>query len=422
MNKTLCQRAKAVIPSGAQTYSKSGAYFIKDIVIDRGRGSKVRDVEGNVFTDFTCALGPNLIGVADDRINAAIIKQLNKGISFSTVTRIEVELCEKLQSIIPGCESTKLGKNGKDATTAAVKLARAYTGRDIIVKCGYNGWDDWALAKEPGAKGIPEAVKKLTKKFKYNDIESLEYLFACYPEQIAGVIFEPVQENGPQDGYLQAVKELCHKNGAVLIFDEIISSLRFSIGGAAKYYNVTPDIICIGKALGNGMPISAVCGRRDIMNLIDTGEAFISTTFGGETLSIAAALATIEILEQPGTYEHIWSMGKMMLDGLQNAIDSHGLNHCISTIGLPPHCGLSFKDIRNLNYLDLLSIYEETLLNRGIITSDTSFIMLSHTAEDIGHFIDSANTAMDDIAKAISQDSTEGILTGRKISPVFKRH
>jgi glutamate-1-semialdehyde aminotransferase len=332
-------------------------------------------------------------------------------------------LCNKLIQIIPGCEAVKLMKNGKDATTAAVKLARAYTGRDIVLKAGYHGWDDWTICTEPGCKGIPQAVKELSKKFQYNDIWDLAFTIMHNPFNVAAVILEPIMENGPKPGYLESVRELCTRYGIVLIFDEIVSGFRTSLGGAAEYYGVTPDIMCVGKAMANGMPISAVCGRADILNLIDTGAAFISTTFGGETLSIAAALACIEILEQPGTYEHIWGMGTMMLDGLQNAIDSHKLTHCISVIGTPsPHCGLSFKDIGKLDYLDLLSIYEETLLNRGIITSDTSFIMLSHTAEDIGHFIDSANEAMGDIVKAIAQDSTKGILTGRKISPVFKRH
>lgn len=396
-------------------------YFTRDIMLDQGMGATVWDTKGNKYIDFTCALGPNLVPICDYRINTAIMEQLSKGISFSTPTAIEQKLCNKLIDIIPGCESCKLLKNGKDVTTAAVKLARAYTGRDIILKCGYNGGDDWALVHENGAKGIPNDTKKYTKIFKYNDIKSVEYFFDGYPDKIAGVIFELVQGNGPENGFLEKVYDLCHDNGALFIADEVVTGARFALGGAAEYYGIMPDLTCIGKAYGGGMPISAVCGRKDIMSLIDTGEAFISTTFGGETLSIAAALATIEILEQPGTYEHIWSLGRMMLDGLQQAIDRYKLS-CIETIGLPPHCGLEFKDVGSLDYLDLLSIYEQRMLNEGIITSDTGFISLAHTIDDISHFVDSANKAMDDIQKAIIQDSTEGILTGRKVSPVFKRN
>jgi glutamate-1-semialdehyde aminotransferase len=404
-----------------QTYSKSQNYFYRDITLDRGKDSHVWDTEGNEYISFTCALGPNLVGMNDERINGAIIKQLAKGISFDTPTAIEQTLCEKLISIIPGCEAVKLLKNGRDATDAAVRLARAYTGKDIILKGGYHGFSDWTIGPEPGAKGIPFGTSNLTKKFKYNDINDLKSWFDGYNNRIAAVILEPVMGNGPKDGYLQAVKELCHKNGTVLIFDEVVSGARFALGGAAEYYGVTPDLTCIGKAYGGGMPISAVCGRKDIMNLIDTGEAFISTTFGGEALSIAATLATIEILEEPNTYPHIWSMGQMVLDGLQNAIDSHGLNDCISTTGLPPHNGLVFKDIGKLDYLDLLSIYEQRMLDEGIIVSDTGFISLSHSEADIEHFVTSAILALSDIYDAIKQDSTEGILTGRKINPVFRR-
>ncbi|MDD5006651.1 MAG: aminotransferase class III-fold pyridoxal phosphate-dependent enzyme, partial [Candidatus Omnitrophica bacterium] len=314
-----------------QTYSKSQNYFTKLIILESGKGSKVTDTEGEVFTDYTAALGPIIIGHNDERVNEAIIKQLHKGISFSTPTMAEQFLCNKLRNIIPGCESVKLLKNGRDATDAAVRLARAFTGRDYILKGGYHGFSDWTIGIEPGAKGIPFAVSKLTKKFIYNDMNDLVNWFDNLKDRVACIIFEPIMENGPYPGYLQAIQELCHKNGAILIFDEIVSGARFALGGAAEYYGVTPDLTCIGKAYGNGMPISAVCGQRDIMRLIDTGEAFISTTFGGECLSIAAALATIKILEQPGTYEHIWDMGQMMLDGLKNAIDSHGLNSCIST-------------------------------------------------------------------------------------------
>jgi glutamate-1-semialdehyde aminotransferase len=391
-------------------------------MLDRGKGGYVWDTKGNEYISFTCALGPNLIGLCDKRINKAISKQLKKGISFDTPTAIEQKLCEKLIEIIPGCEACKLLKNGKDVTTAAVKLARAYTGREMILKSGYNGGDDWALAKENGAKGIPKAAKEMTELFIYNNITSLEKLFEQYPDKIAGVIFELVQGNGPENGFLEAVKDLCHKNGALFMADEVVTGARFALGGASEYYHIVPDIACIGKAYGGGCAISAVCGKKDIMNLIDTGEAFISTTFGGECLSIAAALATIKILEQPGTYEHIWRLGQKMLDGLKYAISFCGLSNCISTIGLPPHCGLVFSDIGKLDYLDLLSIYEQRMLNSGIIISDTGFISLSHTKNDVEYFNLIARKAMEDICKAIEKDSTDGVLFGRKINPVFKRN
>jgi glutamate-1-semialdehyde aminotransferase len=404
-----------------QTYSKGMRYFTRDIMLDHGKGSRVWDTEGNEYCDFTCALGPGLIGHNDARINTAIEKQLKKGISFSTPTQIEQDLCQKFTEIIPGCEACKLLKNGKDATTAAVKLARAYTGRDMILKSGYHGWDDWTIGIEPGAKGIPQAVKDLTVKFKYNDFEDIRKKIRNI-DNMACVIMEPVMESGPEETYLEYVKRLCHAHGIILIFDEIVTGARFALGGAAEYYGVTPDLTCIGKAYGGGCAISAVCGRSDIMHLIDTGKAFISTTFGGECLSIAATLATIDILEQPGTYEHIWSLGQIMLSGLQRQIDFYGLNDYISTIGLPPHCGLTFRDAGKLDYLDLLSVYEEKMLNAGIIVSDTGFISLSHSKDDVEYFVLSAGRAIESICKAIEQDSLDGVLFGRRINPVFKRN
>ena len=409
-------------PCGAQTYSKSSRYFSSPVILEHGKGSHVWDVNGKEYIDFIAALGPVTIGYSDDRVNAAISRQLEKGISFSTPTRIEYELCEKLTQIIPGCEQVRLLKNGKDATMAAVRLARAYTGRDIILKAGYHGCDDWSIGPEPGAKGIPFCISQSTKKFRYNNIMDLEKWFCCFQNKIAGVILEPSMEDGPKPGYLEAIKKMCYKNGTILIFDEVVTGFRYALGGAAEYYGVTPDLTCIGKAMGNGMPISAICGRHDIMNLIETGEAFISTTFGGECLSIAATLETIKILEQPRTYEHIWGLGEKLIYGLQKMIEGLDLAEMVmQTAGLPPHCGLSFNGIGNLDYLDIWSIYAQETQNAGILSQDMNFIMLSHTEKDINMLLDASYSAMEKIQKAIEHDSTEGILTGAKINPIFKR-
>jgi glutamate-1-semialdehyde aminotransferase len=399
MNKTPC---------GAQTYSKANRYFSKPVILDHGKGSHVWDEHGKEYIDFIAALGPVTIGYSDDRVNIAISKQLEKGISFSTPTRIEYELCEKLTQIIP-------------ATMAAVRLARAYTGRDIILKAGYHGCDDWSIGPEPGARGIPFYVSQLTKRFKYNNIADLEQWFSLFHNKIAGIILESVMENGPGPRYLEAVKELCHRNGTILIFDEVVSGARFALGGAAEVYSVTPDLTCIGKGYGNGMPISAVCGRSDIMHLIETGEAFISTTFGGETLSIAAALETIKILEQPGTYEHIWGLGEKLIYGLRKMIDGFDLTDVLQVTGLPPHCGLSFNGAGSLDYLDIWSLYAQETQNAGILSQGMNFIMLSHTEQDIDALLGATLAAMAKIKKAIEQDSTEGILTSNKINPIFKR-
>ncbi|MFX3636813.1 MAG: aminotransferase class III-fold pyridoxal phosphate-dependent enzyme [Candidatus Pristimantibacillus sp.] len=420
----LLDRARKVTPLGAQTFSKSHRYYCESNApsfIDHGNGCYVFDVDGNKYVDFVCALGPITIGYNDKRVNEAIIKQLEKGIIFSQQTEVEVRLAEKLSEIIPCAEMTRFVKNGSDATTAAIRLARAYTGRDLIAASGYHGMHDWYIGSTTNDKGVPKAVGDLTKNFTYNDLDSLERLFNEYPNQIAAVILEPIQGDGPEKGYLEGLKELTHRFGALLIFDEVVSGFRYALGGASEMYGVIPDLAAFGKGMGNGLPISAVSGRRDIMKLIEEG-VFISTTFGGEALSLAGALEVIRILEQPGTYEHVWSLGTLMLTGLEKLIKKHSLEEVLSVSGLAPHCGLSFEGSGALDYLDINSIYSETMVNNGILTLAINNISLSHTTTEIDLFLKAADEAMLNIKQVISQGSVKSFLSGGKINPVFKRN
>ena len=420
----LLKRAVKVTPLGAQTYSKSYRYYCQGdspVFIDKGEGCYLYDVDGNKFIDFVCALGPITIGYNIKEINDAIKKQLDKGISFSLQAEVEVELAEKIIDIIPCAEMVRFVKNGGDATTAAVRLARAYTGRDLVALCGYHGMHDWSIGSTENNKGIPKDVSNLTKPFEYNSIESLKNLFDKYSGEIAAVILEPIQANGPKDDFLQKVKELTHNNGAILIFDEVVSGFRYALGGASQYYNIVPDIAAFGKGMGNGLPISAVAGKKEIMEQIEEG-IFISTTFGGEALSMAGSLACLKILEKPGVYEYIWNLGKMLKEGLERLIDKYELNDVILVSGLPPHCGVEFENVGNLDYLDINSIYSQSMIHNGIITVGINNINLSHTEAEINAYLKAAEEAMINITKAIENDSTEGILTGKKVNPVFKRN
>jgi len=421
----LIGRAKKVTPVAAQTYSKSYRYFCEGnspLFLERGEGCYVWDLDGNKFIDFICALGAVTVGYNDKRINEAIIKQLEKGISFSQATQIEVELAEKLIEIIPCAEMVKFVKNGSDATASAVRLARAYTGRDIIAICGYHGMDDWCIGTTVNNRGVPKQICELGKTFEYNNIDSLKKLFEEYSGQIAGVILEPLQSDGPKEGFLEEIKELAHKNGAVLIFDEVVSGFRYALGGASELYKVTPDLAAVGKGMGNGVSISAVVGRRDLLEMIETKNVFISTTFGGETLSLAGALATIKILEQPGMYDKIWKLGTMMLEGLKELVAKNNLEKVISISGAAPHCGPSFEGIGSLDYLDVQSVYQQKMTEEGILTLGINNLSLSHTETEIQKLLDSAELAMEDIKTAIQKDSTEGILKSGKVNPVFKRN
>ncbi len=327
-SEALLARARKVTPLGSQTYSKSVRYFCEGAApafLDRGQGSHVWDVDGNEFVDFMCALGPVTVGYNDPQVNAAVMAQLEKGISFSLATELEVELAEALTRIVPCAEMVRFVKNGSDATSSAIRLARAFTGRDLVAVCGYHGMQDWYIGSTSNRRGIPADVCALTKTFAYNDVDSLRKLLTQYPGQVAAVILEPIQANGPLEGYLAELRELTQAAGALLIFDEVVSGFRYALGGASELYRVKPDLAAFGKGMGNGLPISAVAGRADVMELIGTQGVFISTTFGGETLSMAGSMATLNLLAQPGTYRQIWNLGRKLLQGVSEAIVRHGV-------------------------------------------------------------------------------------------------
>lgn len=423
-SNALLKRAKKVTPLGAQTFSKSYRYYCEEnspAFIERGEGAYVFDVDGNKFIDFVCALGPITIGYNDERINNAVINQLKKGIIFSQQAEVEVLLAEKISEVIPCAEMVRFVKNGSDATTAAIRLARAYTKRDIVAVSGYHGMHDWYIGSTENDKGIPKVVGNLTKSFIYNDLDSLKNLFKQYPNQISAVILEPIQADGPKEDYLKNLKELVSENGALLIFDEVVSGFRYALGGAAELYNVVPDMVTFGKGMGNGMPISAVAGKTEILKLIEEG-VFISTTFGGEALSMAASLEVIKILEKKESFDKIWKLGNIMLEGLNNLVAKYNMQNILKVSGLAPHCGLIFEGIRKLDYLDINSIFSQTMIEEGIITVGINNINLSHTKEDIEHYLNAVEKAILKIKEAIKDGTTSNILKGKKVDPIFKRN
>lgn len=420
----LLERELKVSPLAAQTFSKSYRYYCKGIspvYVDHGEGCYLYDVDGNKFIDFMCALGPITVGYNDPRVNNAAIEQLKSGASFSLQHPVEVLLAEKICKIIPCAEMVRFVKNGSDATTAAIRLARAYTGKDLVLMSGYHGMHDWSIGASENHKGVPEAVRALTKTFKYNDLDDLKQKLEESKEKIAAVILEPIQANGPKDGFLEGVKELTHSYGAVLIFDEVVSGFRYALGGASELYKVIPDLASFGKGMGNGFSISAVAGKKEILKQIEDG-VFVSTTFGGDSLSMAAALSTLEILEKPGFYEHIWMLGTRMKEGLLSLIQKHNLEDVISVSGLPPHCGVAFEGKGRLSYLDIQSVYSQVMIENGILIFAICNLCASHTDKEIDLYLDATDKAFALIKKALEVDSVEGILRGGKVNPVFKRN
>ena len=421
-SEELLERELKVSPLAAQTYSKSYRYFSKGYApsyMDHGEGCRMYDVDGNEFIDFMCALGPITIGYNDPTVNDAVIKQVNKFASASLQSELEVELAEKICEIIPCAEMVRFVKNGGDATTAAVRLARAFTGRDIVLMSGYHGMHDWSVGASANNKGVPVAVRNLTKNFVYNDLEDLEKKLQEF--EVAAVILEPIQSNGPKEGYLEGVKELAHKYGAILIFDEVVSGFHYALGGAQELFGVSPDLVSFGKGMGNGYPISAVAGRRDLLEQISEG-VFISTTFGGDSIAMAASLATLKLLEKPGYYEHINKIGTMILNGIQEKIDKYQLADVVSVSGMPAHGGVAFEGHGSLSYLDIQSIYSQEMLKKGIYVFAIYFLNQHHTEKEVQQYLDATDAAFAQIKKAIEQDSLDGILFGGKVNPVFKRN
>lgn len=421
-SEELLTRELKVSPLAAQTYSKSYRYFCRGLApsyMDHGEGCYIYDVDGNKFIDFMCALGPITVGYNDPAVNNAVINQVHKFASGSLQSELEVELAEKLCEIIPCAEMVRFVKNGSDATTAAIRLARAYTGREIVLMSGYHGMHDWSIGASENHIGVPIAVRELTRNFQYNDLTDLENKLKV--NKVAAVILEPIQSNGPKEGYLESVKELTHKYGAILIFDEVVSGFHYALGGAQEMFGVFPDLVAFGKGMANGYPISAVAGRKDLLEQIEKG-VFISTTFGGDSIAMAAALETIKILEKPGFYDHIAKIGTMLRDGIQEKIDQYDLRSILSVSGLPQHCGLAFEGHGALSYLDIQSVYSQTMIGNGILVFAIYFLNAHHTEAEARSYLDATDKAFGLIRETVDKDSVDGILQGGRVDPVFKRN
>jgi len=418
----LKKKIRKLIPGCSQTFSKGPTQFVQGVApvfLEKGKGSHVWDVDGNEYIDYAMALGPIILGHNYPSVTEAVKEILEKGTTFTLPHRLEGELAEILCEIIPCAEMVRFGKNGSDATSGAVRVARAYTGRDKIACCGYHGWQDWYIATTTRNKGIPEEVKKLTLTFEYNKIETLEKIFEENKNQIACVIMEPVGVVEPKDNFLQKVKELTHKNGAILIFDEVVTGFRFSLGGAQEYFNVIPDLACFGKAMANGYPISAIVGRKEIMKLFE--EVFFSFTFGGEIVSIAAAIATIEELKNKSVVQYIWEQGRKLKDGYNVLVKELGLEKYTQCIGYPPRTVITFKDEDGNEDLLLKSLFQQECIKRGILFTGAHNICFSHTNKDIDYTLRVYCTVLEIIKDAIEKNKVKELLEGEPVEPVFRK-
>lgn len=365
------------------------------IFLERGYGGHIVDVDGNDYIDMLCAYGPIIMGYDEPEINDAVKAQMDKGFCFSLVQPIQNELEQKLIEIIPSAERVILVKTGSDATSVAVRIARGHTDRDKILRCGYHGWHDWAVEVHGG---VPQVIQDLTIEFEYGDLADLEAKLIANPGEIAGIIVTPVGHPlakpvmAPPAGYLEGVRRLADEHGCVLIFDEIRSGFRVSLGGAQERYGVTPDLSTFGKAMANGYPISAVVGKAEVMNAAEK-KVFISSTFFPNSLEMAAALKCIEILQRDKIIDQVWAKGEWFLAELEKVVAASGVP--VSVSGIPPMPFLTFAKVDDHAKERREAFYTQTI-RRGLFIQPFHhwYISARHTDADLRKAIDAITEAL----------------------------
>lgn len=414
-------RALKTIPLGSQTFSKSKTSYpegVSPYFITRGQGSHVWDLDGNEYVDFISSLASITLGHNDPDVTAAVTAQLRDGVIFSLPHPIEAQTAEKLVEMVPCAEMVRFGKNGSDATAGAIRLARAYTERDHVAVCGYHGWQDWYIGSTARNRGVPQVTRDLTHTFMYNDIESLHALFRQWPGQIAAVILEPMNTTEPAVGFLEGVQELARRNGALLVFDETITGFRFAKGGAQELFGVTPDLATFGKGLANGYPLSAVAGKAEVMRLME--EIFFSFTFGGETLSLAASLATMTKLQTSPVIETLRKNGEKVKVGVQKLIDRHGVGHFLSVTGNPAWSFLIIKEAKPYTQWQIKTLFLQEMFARGILTLASHNLNYAHSEEDIGQLLGAYDEVFPLLRDAVDNAALDKYLRCKPLEPLFK--
>jgi glutamate-1-semialdehyde 2,1-aminomutase len=394
------ERALKTIPLGSQTFSKSKTQYpagVSPYFLLRGKGSRVWDVDGNEYIDLVNSLAAVTLGYNDPDVTRAVEAQLKDGVIFSLPHPLEVQVAEKICEMVPCAEMVRFGKNGSDATAGAIRIARAHTGRDHVAVCGYHGWQDWYIGSTARNLGVPKSTRELTHTFKYNNIESLQKLFTEYKDQFAAVILEPMNVAYPENGFLEAVKELTHKNGAVLVFDETITGFRYSKGGAQEYFGVTPDLATFGKGLANGYPVSAVAGRADLMRLME--EVFFSFTFGGETLT---------------------ATGKKILEGLNALIEKHDAGSFLSTAGHPTWSFFVIKDTPSYSMWEIKTLFLQEMFARGILAIGTHNLSYAISSVDVTKILAAYDEVIGMMKTAVENKQLKQMLRCEPLQPLFK--
>jgi len=373
---SLWQRAKQVLAGGPATLSKHPsrfAYGVSPIFLESGDGYMVTDVDGNRFIDMIGALGPVLLGYGNHKVDETVMQQVRKGASFSLPHRLEVLVAELLCDMIPCAEQVRFCKNGADATQAAVRLARYETGRRHVLCSGYHGHHDFYISSTDRNGGVLPVVSEYTHQFPWGNIPDLEVLLAEYADDVAAIIVEvppgkwvaQEEQHAHNTGFLLSVETFCRKRGIVFILDEIVTGFRYEEGGVQTLYGVLPDLVTFGKAMANGYPLAAVCGKRDLMRHFENGDVFLSTTNGGEAVSLAAAYATLQQVAGGGVVPAIQRVGQEIGDVLQQVIDLYKLP--VELWGTPARMVLKWLPVDGIPASALKTLWLQETIARGVL-------------------------------------------------------
>lgn len=418
-SEELFGRAQGLIPAWTQTLAKGPQQHVRGVApkyLQRGKGAHVWDVDGNEYIDLTMAVGPLVLGYGYPAVDDAVRAQLEDGVVFSLMHPLEVEVAEMIREVVPCAEMVRYSKSGADVCSAAIRVARAYTGRSKVLCCGYHGWHDWYIAVTDRAAGIPAVARELTYTFDYNDLDGLA---ASIDDQTACVILEPTTFAAPAPGFLQAVKDLCEKHGALLIFDEMWTGFRMAVGGAQEYFGVTPHLAVFSKAVANGLPLGVLTGFAKYMNVLER-DVFFFTTFGGEALSLAAAKATIQELRTRDVPKALARSGVRLREGFNALASELGMPYT-RCIGFDCRSMITFQPENEQSPLHMKTLLQQELLGHGVLWGGFHNVSYSHTEADVSHVLAAYKQALPVLEEAVVKGEVAARLKGEPIEPVFRR-
>lgn len=416
------EKGRKLIPCGTQTLGKSPIGFIDGVApkyLEKGEGGRVWDVDGNQFIDCWLSCLPITFGHRVKEIDEAVFHQMRtSGITFSLMHPLEVQVAEAMADDISIAEQVRFAKNGSDVCEAAVRLARYLTKKDYVITLGYHGFHDWYIGSTDRNGGILEAVSEKTLRFGYNDIDGLKRLFDAHKGDVACVFMEPAIFDEPKDGFLHKVKELCHANGALLIFDEMLTGYRLSRNGAMSFFGVEPDLATFGKGIANGMPIGMLVGPERHMRGFE--EVFLSSTYGGETTALAASLAGLKYHRDHDVIGHMWKLGAVALENFKVEIAKRDLGAHVSAIGYPVRQTLGFKDKDGNADYNLAGLYQQEMLKAGVLCNSGLGFCHKHSLNDVMHVVRAFAKACDKMRQALDDGDLVKHLEGKPAQPVFR--